>query len=132
MKHTVIIAVRNEPDLQATLQSIQDNSAATTLVKVDKQGQGCMQMRHQGIMESDADVVTVMDGHMRVKPGMLDAMAEGVAGGKVVGCARCYHSETPWEGTRYAGAKMIERSEESGNRHWVLCAKWRQDPKPVA
>ena len=130
MQAEVIIAARNEPDLEGTRQNILDNSGATVRVMEDKKGQGCMLMRHMGIAHSRADVVIVMDGHMRVRPGALDAMAEHVAEGKRVACLKCWHSETPWEGTLYAGASMLERSKESGGRHWVLPAKWRSDPAP--
>lgn len=131
MKTAVIIATRNEPDLQATMDNIRANSNADVIAVEDEQGLGPQAMRHRGVVEAvGADVVIIMDGHMRVKPGSLDAIAAEVAAGHHVVCARCNHNHVPWEGATYSAAKVCWKSEEFGNQHWVLSGKWRETPDP--
>ena len=77
MNYSVIIAERNEPDLKATVANIKANSEAHVIVMSDTQGKGPQYMRNLGIdLAAGSEVCIVMDGHMRVKPRALDAMAE--------------------------------------------------------
>lgn len=130
MKTEVIIAERNEPDLAATVASIRENNDCSVRVVSDVEGRGPQAMRHKGIMESDADVVIVMDGHMRSLPRRLDAAAEYVASyGRKVACLKCFHSpEITWEGRMYAGARLVWQSNgrEDGKDPQAFVAKWRK------
>ena len=136
MKTEVIIAERNEPDLDATVANIRDNSACSVRVISDEHGRGPQRCRHRGIMQSEADVVIVMDGHMRVKYRTLDAAADYVSRlGNKVACLRCHHSPTiDWTGTPYGGARLALKThwdeDDPTSEPQAMAAKWRKDPKP--
>ena len=128
----VIIAERNEPDLKATIANIREHSPGVSVrVVSDKQGRGPMAMRHEGIMRSTADVVIIMDGHMRVLPRRLNAAAEYIGKrGKKVACLKCFHSpEVDWISHMKAGAKLLYKTYGGdGERDPpALAGKWRTE-----
>ena len=129
MKTEVIIAERNEPDLANTVANIRENNDCTVRVVSDTEGRGPQAMRHKGIMESDADVVIIMDGHMRTLPRRLDAAAEYIgARGRKVACLKCFHSEQEqWVENMYGGARLVW--QDYGKDHkdpQAFVAKWRK------
>lgn len=131
VKTEVIIAERNEWDLQATIDSIREHNDCSVRVVSDHEGRGPQAMRHQGIMESDADVVIIMDGHMRSLERRLDAAADYVGKrGNKVACLKCFHSpEVSWNGKMYGGAKLVWKSNgrSDGKDPQAFVAKWRED-----
>ena len=129
MKTSVLIATRKDPDLRATVDNLRHNSGCHVQSYEDTRGMGPQWVRHKLISESNADVVIVMDGHMRVKPGTLDAAAEYVGQrGNKVACLRCFHSEQEdWTGTPYAGASLQwgGKGKDVGEPQ-AFVAKWRK------
>lgn len=132
MKTEVIIASRCEPDLLNTVANIRDNSGCSVRVIEDEEGRGPQAMRHAGIMASDADAVIIMDGHMRVKKGALDAAAEYIgARGRKVACLRCHHTaEEDWSSKPYGGATLqMKAYGKDANEPQAFVAKWRKSPE---
>ena len=131
MKYAVIIAERNEPDILPTIANIKANSSATVIRKTDTEGKGPQRMRDEGIMEADGfDVVIIMDGHMRVKPGTLDAMAQfAYDHPNTVSCAMCHHTpKEDWTGKPYMGARFAWKAYgKDANEPQSFTAKWRTD-----
>jgi hypothetical protein len=131
MKYSVIIAERNEPDLKNTVANITHNSNANVIVQSDREGQGPQLMRHRGIMEAtDADVVIIMDGHMRVKPGTLDALAAWCMDNSTsVAVPQCFHSyEQDWTGKPYGGARFAWTDYGHDKREpQAFAGKWRKE-----
>ena len=79
MQYTVIIAERNELDLNNTIQNIQETQEHSKILVVhDEHGKGCQVCRDEGIMDADTDIVIIVDGHMRFTKGCLDEQAEYV------------------------------------------------------
>lgn len=128
MKHTVVIAERNETDLPNTIASIKEhNKDIEIVVMSDKEGLGCQQMRHRGIHKANGDVITIMDAHMRVKPDTLSIQYDSAKKGKVIACAKCYHGyEYSWKGNPYCGADMVYLDND-WEEYSVLASKWRKD-----
>jgi len=131
LKYSVIIAERNEPDLVATVDNIKANSAAHVIVMSDKDGKGPQYMRNKGIeLASGSEVVIVMDGHMRVKAGTLDAMAAWCTDNpKSVAVAECFHhDEETWTGQPYSGARFAWKDHgKDADEPQSFTAKWRED-----
>ena len=131
MKYSVIIAERNEPDLKNTVDNIKANSAAHVVVMSDTKGYGPQSMRDKGIgLSTSSDVVIVMDGHMRVKAGTLDAMAEHCAQNpQTVATTYCHHSyKQDWTSKPYAGASIEWTSQgKDANEPQAFTAKWRTE-----
>ena len=130
MKTEVLIATRRDPDLRATVDNIKQNSGCHVTVHEDERGAGPQAIRHKLIRDAvRADVVIVMDGHMRIRKGTLDAAAEYVgARGNKVACLRCFHSEREdWTGTPYAGATLQwgGKGKDAGEPQ-AFVAKWRK------
>jgi hypothetical protein len=130
MAYSVIIAERNEPDLAATVANIKANSNASVIVMSDKNGAGPQMMRHHGITKATADVVIVMDGHMRIRPGALDELAQWCMDNpKSVAVAQCYHhhNET-WTGQPYGAARFAWMDAgKDAHEAQAFVAKWRKD-----
>ena len=133
MKTEVIIAERNEPDLKATVADIRANNPGVGVrVMSDKKGLGPQAMRHKGIMQSDADVVIIMDGHMRTLKNRLTAAADYIGNrGHKVACLKCFHSEeVDWSGIPYSGARLVWKSHgKDASEPQAFTAKWRTEDK---
>jgi hypothetical protein len=130
VRYSVIIAERNEPDLAATCANIRANSNAHVVVMSDRKGLGPQAMRDKGIwLTPGSDVVIIMDGHMRVQPGMLDAMAEYCARKptSVVGTRCFHHYDITWTGKAYNGARFswIDKGKDAGEPQ-SFAGKWRK------
>ena len=129
MKYSVIIAQRNEPDLQNTLDNIKATQAnAETIVINDKSGKGPQYCRNTGIHSSTTEIVIVIDAHMRFAKGALDDMAEYIAKNPDhVACAKCHHNSTmDLKDNPYMGARFCWKSQEL-NQYWIMHGKWRSE-----
>jgi len=124
--YTVVIANRNEPDLNATVADIRGKFPAAEIVVVnDTAGAGPQLCRHTGIMAAKTDVVIIVDGHMRFAPGSLDTVAAGALAPGVVTCALCHHNlDQSFLDSPYAGARWAWKSEDRG-QYFTLTGKWR-------
>ena len=131
MNYSVIIAERNEPDLKATVANIKANSEAHVIVMSDTQGKGPQYMRNMGIdLAAGSEVCIVMDGHMRVKPRALDAMAEWCKRNpSSVAVAECFHHyDETWTGQPYSGARFAWKDYgKDENEPQAFVAKWRKE-----
>lgn len=131
MKIAVVIAERNEPELENTLASLKEACPeAVPVVVHDDAGLGPQRSRHEGIMKADfADVIIVTDGHMRFPESTIEELAKYVTKHpNHVASPRCYHNyDMAFEGTPYACAR-VDWSSEHGNGRWhVLDPKWRSE-----
>lgn len=124
-----------EDDLQSTTTSAMKSAGtgATFYAVQDKDGTGPGRNRHRGIeAASDAEVIVVIDAHMRFKPGVLAKMVQHVKqhGGLLV--PYCHNNETcSFDGKPYAGARMVWGSQDDDiKQRCALVAKWARDDKP--
>ena len=123
----IIIATRKDPELKGTVEHLTEQGHRRILVGEDETAAGPQRCRHRLIEKADgADVVVVTDGHMRFRPGCIEALVAHVrANPEHVACARCNHGAPYWEGALYCGAEQHFHSTEPGNQFWPLPAKWR-------
>jgi glycosyltransferase involved in cell wall biosynthesis len=127
--YTVIIAERNEADLENTIQNIQETQEYSKILVVhDEHGKGCQVCRDEGIMDADTDIVIIVDGHMRFTKGCLDEQAEYVrANPDKITCAKVHHnSDISFNDSPYCGADIVWKSDER-EQWWVLPSKWRSE-----
>jgi len=127
--YSVIIAERNEADLENTIANIDDTQDnAEIMVVHDEKGKGCQYCRHEGIMAVDTDIVIITDGHMRFKKNHLDEMADYIRDNpRHIACAKCHHNaEQSFDDSPYCGADIVWKSDER-NQKWILPSKWRSD-----
>jgi hypothetical protein len=130
MKYSVIIAERNEPDLAATVANIKANSSAHVIVMSDTKGLGPQAMRDKGIeLAAGSDVCIIMDGHMRVKQGTLDTMAQFCLDNPTtVAGTRCHHSyKEDWTTAPYHGARIAWTAMGSATDRIAFAGKWRKE-----
>jgi len=139
MNTAVVIAWRKgETDLAATIASAQESVGEGTIYAVeDKTHDGPARTRHRGIQAAeDADVIIIVDAHMRFDGSVLRDMAARVSEKGGLYCAKCYHnaectfdSKHPSGASYYAGAN-IEYMGNDGNGNQALVWKWSPDPEP--
>ena len=124
-----------ETDLAATIESARASAGkgATVYAVEDKDETGPGRNRHRGIDAAvGADVVIIIDAHMRFQGDVLARMVREVreSGGLLV--PFCHHNEqtsfTANSGHYYAGARIVFRSRD-GNEFKPLDAKWARDNK---
>ena len=133
MRYSVVIAERDEPDLRNTVADIKANNSPDGVVVIsDPRGRGPQACRHEGITKAamgGADVVVVMDGHMRTQPSALDAAAAYVAANpSTVACLTCHHTPNlDWESQPMRGAWLSweDKTEEMNNKY-AFSGKWRK------
>jgi glycosyltransferase involved in cell wall biosynthesis len=128
MNYTVVIAERNEPDLDNTVENIKKTQKhANVFVVNDKSGKGPGFCRHAGINHVEEDIVIIVDAHMRFPEGALDKMAEYIAANPThVACAKCHHNaEMTFDDSPYCGARICWKSQER-NQYWSISGKWRE------
>jgi hypothetical protein len=132
-RYTLVIAERNEPDLQPTVENARATQSADleVLVVSDTSGRGPQACRHAGITAVKTPTVIIADGHMRFAPGALDSLAQLVRlNPQTVFCAKCHHNaELSFADGAYGGARWSWKSEER-NQYWVLSGKWRDTAEP--
>lgn len=135
MNPVVIIPWREgETELQATIESASDSIGKGVVMPVeDKAGDGPAMTRHRGIMAAkQADVIVIVDAHMKFDGPVLRDMAARVARHGGLLCAKCYHNEgCTWEdsATYYAGADIRYMGQDHNGNQGLLW-KWSQDQKP--
>jgi hypothetical protein len=126
-QYAIIIATRKDPELKGTVEHLTEQGHRRILVGEDTNGNGPQFCRHKLIVQAEgADVVLVTDGHMRFRPGAIEALVAHVrACPENVAVARCNHGAPYWAGSLYCGAEQVFHSAEHGNQFWPLPAKWR-------
>lgn len=132
-KTAIVCAWRaGEDDLQATIDSAVKSApkGATVYAVEDKQAQGPGRTRHRGIeAATDADVIIIIDAHMRFRGDALAVMAKHAARAGLC-CALTYHNQTcSFTGTPYAGARIVYRARD-GKATTALAGKWARTNKP--
>jgi hypothetical protein len=132
-KVAVLIAERNEPDLDATIANIEENSNATVLVFSDDEGIGPQRARDNLIGQAaaqGAEVCIVMDGHMRVQAETIPIAAAFVhLCENTVAVAHCFHGsgEPSFDGRPYAAAKLVDKSQgKDAHEPQSFVGKWRK------
>jgi len=141
-KTAVVIAWREgEDDLQATIEDAGRSAGKSAIVipVEDTEGQGPARTRHRGIVRAKkegADVVIIVDAHMRFDGDVLQRMARQVRTRGGLLCAMCYHNaECTFDATHpsgasyYAGADLHYKGEDQNGKQALLW-KWSTDPKP--
>lgn len=141
-KTAVIIAWRQgEDDLPATIKSA--GASAGRGAKIypveDKTGAGPAQTRHRGIVaakQGGADVVCIVDSHMRFDGMVIRDMAAQVRKSGGLLCAKCYHnaecsfdSNHPSGATYYAGADIRYMGKDQNGKQALLW-KWSSNGEP--
>lgn len=132
-KVAIVCAWRaGEDDLKATIEDAQRSAgkAATVYAVEDKTAQGPAHTRHRGIEAAkDADVIVIIDAHMRFKGDALAQMAKHAAKSGLC-CALTYHNEAcSFTGNPYSGARIVFKALD-GRTHTALAGKWSRETKP--
>lgn len=122
-----------ETDLQATIEDAGRSAGkGVTIYPVeDKAHEGPGRTRNRGIeAATGADVICIIDAHMRFQGDVLARMARHVAktGGLV--CPLVHHNDRcAIDGNHYAGARIVYKSQWNG-KHYALEAKWSRELTP--
>jgi len=148
MKIEVIIAARGELpwNLQRTVESIGPGAGVTIVLDGAEPGnqvpngikarvvrpwqrpRGCGQCRHYGIMESRADIVVMVDGHMTFPAGWLDVVERyHRRKAKLLTCTamQSLHQDgTPMDSMIEGGGWIAYRTREVWDNHWAMVCKW--------
>ena len=130
-KTAIVCAWRaGEDDLAQTVESAQAAvfGGASIVTVEDKTAQGPGRTRHRGIeAAADAEVIVIIDAHMRFAPQSLSALASHAARNGGVCCARTYHNEAcSFEGNPYSGARIVYRAKD-GRAFTSLAGKWSRE-----
>jgi len=133
-KLAIVCAWREgETDLQATIDSAAESAGpgAAVYAVEDKDRQGPARTRHRGIVAADgADIICIIDAHMRFDCDVLRAMARHVRAHGGLSTALCHHNaDCDLTGSSYAGARIVYRAKD-GKSQTALCGKWSKDTKP--
>lgn len=124
---------KGETDLAATINSATGSifDGAKIITVEDKDAHGPGRTRHRGIeAAADAEVIVIVDSHMRFAKGALSALASYAAKNGGVCCAQTFHNERcAFEGDPYAGARIVYRAKD-GRAYTALAGKWARDHKP--
>ena len=121
-----------EDDLKATLEyaAASAGKRARIYAVEDKTADGPGRTRHRGIMAAeDADVIIIIDAHMRFQGDALVKMARAVKDGGLVCCLTSHNAECAFQPNPYAGARIVYRAKD-GATHNALAGKWSKDSKP--
>lgn len=144
MKTAVIIPWRKgETELQTTIESATKSIGKGTIIPIeDVDGQGPGKTRDRGIMAAgDADVIVIVDAHMKFQGKVLQQMAKKVYKDSGLECAICHHNEGcefntlhPSGHGAYYGADIHYKGQDSNGNNALLW-KWqdsRLSAGPVA
>jgi SAM-dependent methyltransferase len=122
-----------ETDLQATIDDAGRSAGeGVTIYPVEDQAhEGPGRTRNRGIeAASGADVICVIDAHMRFEGDVLARMARHVARSGGLVCPMVHHNaECSMTGPHYAGARIVYRAKD-GNAQNALAGKWSRDLTP--
>jgi hypothetical protein len=144
MQTAVIIPWRKgETELQTTIDSASKSIGKGVIMPIeDVEGQGPGRTRDRGIMAAtDADVIVIVDAHMKFKGKVLERMAKKVRQDSGLECAICHHNEgcefnklhPSGHGAYYGADIHYKGSDANGNN--ALLWKWqdtRLSAGPVA
>lgn len=133
MKVEAIIAHRGEKpeNLHRTYYNLRRHGVTVRLVEDVAPALGCGQRRHEGIMESRADVVFLCDGHMTFSDECIPAVIQHlrvhpldltVHRMESVGHDWVSHGQP-----LYAGARIEFNVDGGGGQYWPLAARWRKE-----
>lgn len=135
-KIAIVCAYRSpEDDLAATIEAAGQSAGKTAKVYAveDRDHTGPGQNRHRGIEAAcDAEVIIIIDAHMRFQNDVLRQMALQVKRRGGLLDALCHHNEScSFEDQKppYAGARIVYRAKD-GNEFKPLDAKWSRDTRP--
>lgn len=124
-----------EPDLEATTASAMKSAGRGAMICAveDKDDTGPGRNRHRGIeYASDAEVIVIIDAHMRFRGNVLAKMIRHVKehGGLLV--PYCHNNAAlSFDDQPYAGARMVWGSQDDDiNQRCALVAKWSKDQQP--
>lgn len=124
---------QGETDLQATIDDA--GRSAGKGVKIyaveDKTNEGPGRTRNRGIeAATDADVICIIDAHMRFNGKVLAQMAKHVAKNGGLICPMVHHNETcSMDGSHYAGARIVYKAKD-GKAQNALAGKWSRELTP--
>lgn len=124
-----------ETDLDATMKSAMKSAGpgAKFYAVKDRDDTGPGRNRHKGIEAAqDAEVIVIIDAHMRFKGNALAKMANHVAANGGLLVPYCHNNETlTMDDQPYAGARMVWGSQDDDiKQRCALVAKWAKDQKP--
>jgi hypothetical protein len=128
-KTALVIAHRNEPDIDATIADARVNMRGVQIYAIeDINGEGPGYCRHKGIMQAIAEGCTqiiITDAHMRFGAKAISLMAGAIRENRfVLHCGYCHHNpECSLEGGAYAGAELVHKSRFR-LEHLAISAKW--------
>lgn len=137
IKSAIVCAYHaSEDDLAETTKSAMKSAGkgAKFYAVQDRDESGPGRNRHRGIeAASDADVIVIIDAHMRFRGNVLRRLiSEAYKGGRLL-VPFCHHNEdcsfTGNGGAYYAGARIVFRSRD-GQQFKPLDAKWSKDQEP--
>ncbi len=105
--------------------------AKARAIQIEGAPMGCGYARHVGIKSSAADVVIIMDGHMRLPKGWhAKIMAYHKTRKNHLTCFRCQHLDQQGKPDGKAvesGAIIRYKSSEAHGLNYALTAKWNTD-----
>jgi hypothetical protein len=130
----IVCAWRNgETDLDATVESATASifDSAQIVTVQDTSAQGPARTRHRGIEAAAlAEVIIIIDSHMRFEKSTLSALAFHAARKGGVCCPQVYHNDRcAFDGIPYAGARIVYRAKD-GKAFTALAGKWSRDHEP--
>jgi len=130
-KTAIVCAWRKgETDLAETVASataaIFDGAQIITVEDTAAQGPG--RTRHRGIEHAgDAEIIIIIDAHMRFDYGSLSAMAHYAAEKGGVCCPLTFHNaDCKFDVSPYYGARIVYRAKDS-RTYTALAGKWSRE-----
>ena len=135
IKSAIVCAYHpKEPDLNQTTKSAMKSAGvgAKYYAVQDRDDTGPGRNRHRGIeAATDADVIVIIDAHMRFQGDVLARMIKQAAASGGLLVPYCHNNETlSLDDQPYAGARMVWGSQDDDIRQrCALVAKWAKDQK---
>lgn len=135
MKTAIVVAFRKEEtDLAATVESaVKSAGEGVKVIQVeDKDASGPGRNRDRGIMAADdADVIIIIDAHMRFQGTALQDIARQVRENGGLLTPICHHNEQmDFNVAPYTGAYINWTSSDHTPQFSPLAAKWCKNPEP--
>lgn len=122
-----------EDDLAATVESARASlpDGANVVQVEDRDASGPGRTRHRGIEAAvGANVIIVIDSHMRFAGDALAVMARDAWQNGGVCCPVTWHNEScSFEGGNYYGARIVYRAKD-GRSFTALAGKWARSRAP--
>lgn len=120
---------KEETDLQATIESAAESAGeiATIFAVEDKDGTGPGRNRDRGIQEAPAgaEVIIIIDAHMRFHGDVLARLAKQIRAKGGLATPICHHNSTmSFDSPPYSGAKILWTADDHAPRYSPLAAKW--------